>query len=317
MNRNWFSELVKQEKAMKWPRQFAIIREGYKQYAAYRKFSRLSFQERAQSEIPTQLPNALIRLGPTFIKLGQILSTRPDMLPREYIQSLEVLQENVPPFSFEEVKTIFAQEFGKDILGLYRSFNEFPVASASLAQVHFATTPDGEEVAVKVQRPDGRRRITDDLNALDSLLRLAARISPGLIKRSNLRAAFDEFKRYTLQELDFVMEANTMEKFAANFKGWQDVVIPRVFWKQTSPRILTMQKVSGMRLGEAVKVLPADLREKIVMRLMEMDMKMFISDGFFHADLHPGNILFGDDGSLALLDFGMFGELSEEEIDHF
>ena len=193
-----------------------------------------------------------------------------------------------------------------------RAFDEVPAASASLAQVHFAVLPTGEEVAVKVQRPDVRERITDDLDALDSLLRFVAWIAAGLVKRSNLRATFDEFKRYTLQELDFVMEARTMERFAENFEEWEDVVIPKVHWTHTSPRVLTMQRVSGMRLAEAVNVLPLDRREKLAKRSMEMMIRMFISDGFFHADLHPGNILFREDGSMVLLDFGMFGELSEE-----
>lgn len=301
----------------KWRRQVAIIREGYRQYAAYRKFVKLSPGDRVKSEIPSGLARSLIKLGPTFIKLGQILSTRPDMLPKEYIDALEVLQKNVPPFSFENVRSIFSEEFGQDLSGLYCSFDKTPAASASLAQVHFAVLPDGEKVAVKVQRPDVRERITDDLDSLDSLLKLAEKVFPSRIKRSNLRAAFDEFRRYTLQELDFTLEGKTMERFSANFSGWNDVMIPRVYWTYTSHKILTMQRVSGMHLGEAVKVLPAESCTKIAKRLMEIEMKMFISDGFFHADLHPGNILFGRDRTIILLDFGMFGELSDEEIDHF
>lgn len=287
---------------MNWTRQFAILREGYRQYAAFKKFAELSPDQKARSEIPSGLTFTLMKLGPTFIKLGQILSTRPDFLPKEYIQSLEVLQENVPPFSFKEVKTIFEEEFGRGISELYGSFDERPVASASLAQVHFAVLPTGEEVAVKVQRPDIRKKIQDDLDALESLLNFAARVAPDRLKRSNLKAAFDEFKRYTLQELDFVLE---------------DVIVPRVYWPYSSHRILTMQRVSGMRVGQAVSVLPIGQREKIAKRLMEVEMKMFISDGFFHADLHPGNILFRADGEIVLLDFGIFGELSGEEIDHF
>ncbi len=302
---------------MKWKRQIAIIREIYRQYAAFKKFVKLSPEQKAVSEIPSKLPAVLERLGPTFIKLGQILSTRPDMLPQEYIRSLAILQENVPPFSYEKVCDIIESEFGKNISELYRSFETAPAASASLAQVHFAVLPSGEEVAVKVQRPDVRERITDDLDALDSLLRLAARIAPGAMQRSNLRAAFDEFKRYTLQELDFSLEAKTMEKFAANFAEWKDVVIPKVFWTYTSPKVLTMQHASGMRLAEVVKVLSMNQRQRLAKRSMEMMIKMFIADGFFHADLHPGNILFQRDGTIVLLDFGMFGELTDDEIDHF
>jgi ubiquinone biosynthesis protein len=302
---------------MKWIKQFSILREGFGQYITFKKFVKLSPEDRVKSRIPSKLPPTLINLGPAFIKLGQILSTRPDMLPREYVQSLEVLQENVPPFSFEDVKALMREEFGRDVSDLYRSFDEAPVASASLAQVHFAILPSGEEVAVKVQRPDVQKRITDDLDAIDSLLGFAKKMMPQRMKRSNLEAAFDEFKRYTRQELDFAVEARTMERFARNFEGWKDVVVPKVYWTHSSRRIITMQRVSGLRLGQVTEILPMERRERMAKRLTEMEMKMFISDGFFHADLHPGNILFREDGNIVLLDFGMFGELSEEEIDHF
>ena len=277
----------------------------------------LSQPQRAGSDIPSKLPATLLKLGPAFIKLGQILSTRPDVLPKEYIEALEALQENVPPFPFEAVRAVVREELRKDISELYRSFEEVLVASASLAQVHFAALPDGTEVAVKVQRPDVRRKIEDDLAALDSLLRIPEMVSPGRVKRANIRGAFDEFRRYTMQELDFGLEGRTMERFASNFREWDEVVIPKVHWALTSKRVLTMQRVSGMRLKEAVGRFSSKQKERLVRRLMEMEMKMFISDGFFHADLHPGNILFREDGKIVLLDFGMFGELSEEEIDHF
>ena len=148
-----------------------ILREGIRQYRAYRRFASLSDEERAKSEIPQQFASALPRLGPTFIKLGQILSTRPDILPMEDAHAIEFLQERVPPFSFEEARALVKADLGKDLPELFSSFEEVPVASASLAQVHFAVLPDGTEVAVKVQRPDIRLRIEDDLNALDSLLR--------------------------------------------------------------------------------------------------------------------------------------------------
>jgi ubiquinone biosynthesis protein len=300
-----------------WKKQFTILKEGFKQFLAFKQFAQLTAEEKAKSQIPYELTGALIKLGPAFIKLGQILSTRGDMLPKEYVQALEALQENVPPFSFDEARSIIRQEFGKEVGELYVSFGETPVASASLAQVHYAVLPSGEEVAVKVQRPGIQEQIADDLNTLDSILKLAEWIAPGRMRRANLRAAFDEFARYTLQELDFAMEARTMERFAANFAGWEDVVIPKVYRTHTSRRVLTMRREFGMRLGEAVKSLPPERRQRLVKRLMEMEMKMFIADGLFHADLHPGNILFREDGSIVLLDFGMYGELSEDEIDHF
>ncbi len=287
-------------------------------YRALQAFSRLSDTKRTQRlDIPRQFVQSLLDLGPLFIKIGQILSTRPDLLPQAYIQELALLQERVPPFSFDEVKATIHEQFHRDIEAVFRSFEQVPVASASLAQVHLAELHDGTPVAVKIQRPLVKEQITEDLELLSGLIKRLSQLFPGKARRFNLVAGFTEFKRYTLQELDFSLEAKTMERFRHNFARWPDIIIPQVYWEFVTPKVLTMERVSGMRLNEISPRLSLQDRKRLSHRLMEMEMKMFISDGFFHADLHPGNIFFTEEGKIALLDFGMYGELSDEHRDHF
>jgi len=287
-------------------------------YRAFRAFHRMSEKERQQHlAIPKHLVQSLLKLGPLFIKVGQILSTRPDVLPKEYIAELAQLQEHVPPFPYSDARTIIREEFQQDIHDLFRSFEEIPVAAASLAQVHFAELSDGTPVAVKIQRPQAKEAITADLVLLSGWITLFSRLFPQKARRFNLAAGFQEFGRYTLQELDFVLEANTMERFRHNFAGQHDVVIPQVYHNLVKSRVLTMERITGQRLSEITPTLSTRERKQLSHRLLEIEMKMFISDGVFHADLHPGNIFFLGDGRIALLDFGMYGELSQEHRDHF
>ena len=285
---------------------------------AYRKFARLSSElKTADSKLPLEFVQSLVDLGPTFVKLGQILSTRPDLLPDEYIAALTVLHEKVPPFAFADVAVLIKEAFGNEIEQLFKQFGKTPVASASLSQVHFALLPDGTEVAVKVQRPKIRELINLDMIVLAWLVRFLRIFFPRRIKQLNLVSGFNEFKRYTFHELDFSLEGTTLERFRENFKSWDDVVFPTVFWDFTTPKILTMSRVSGLRLSEVLTSMPLKARQKLNRRILEVEMKMFISDGFFHADMHPGNIFFGDDGQVILLDVGMVGELTESQRDHF
>lgn len=287
-------------------------------YRAFRTFRRLPERERTQRvDIPRQFVQALIALGPLFIKIGQILSTRPDILPKEYIAELALLQERVPPFPFDQVSKTIQEQFHRGIGDIFRSFVERPVASASLAQVHLAELHDATPVAVKIQRPRAREMIEEDLALLSRGLTLFSRLFPRTTRDLNLVAGFHEFGRYTLQELDFALEARTMDRFRHNFAGQHDVIIPQVYHDLVTTKVLTMERISGLRLSELVPRLSSKERERLAHRLLEMEMKMFISDGLFHADLHPGNIFFLEDGKIALLDFGMYGELSDEHRDHF
>lgn len=280
---------------------------------AYRRFVR----GRADATVPDRFVERLLRLGPTFVKLGQVLSTRPDVLPTAYVDALAKLQESGRELSFEAVRAIVEADLGAPLDASFASFERRPVAAASLAQVHRATLPDGTAVAVKVQRPELDRLVRRDLDAIDFGLRFLSRLFPGRVRRTNLPAFFAEFRRYTLNELDFEREAAVIRRFRANFDGRDDVRFPAACKSHTTPRVLTMEWVEGMRVREAAESLSPERRRALVERLVDALLKMFVSDGLFHADLHPGNVFFHADGSFTLLDFGMVGELTGPQRDRF
>lgn len=283
-----------------------------------RAFQKLPDGRREVSLLPRRFVERLLALGPLYVKIGQILSTRPDLLPGRYVAELQRLQEHVPPMPLADVRKVLREEFHRnDVLEVFATFDETPIASASVAQVHFATLPSGEEVAVKVQRRGIVTSMTRDLAVLAVLLRTVALVAPKAARAFNLRDGFAEFRRYTLQELDFTVEAQTMTEFRRNFADWRDVVIPKPFEQYVSKGVLTMERVSGARVDRIVQRLSSQQRAALGRRLLEIEMKMFISDGLFHADLHPGNIFFKDDGTIVLLDFGMYGRLTDEHRDHF
>ena len=259
----------------------------------------------------------LVELGPAFVKLGQILSTRPDFMPTEYIEALSVLHENVPPFAFSEVERVVSAELEQPTARAFATFEQTPVASASLAQVHFATLPDGTAVAVKVQRPDADARVAEDLRVLAFIVRVASLAFPRLARNIDLVGAFEEFCDYTRRELDFHREAQTLERFRNNFRDTEHIKFPSVFWSHTAGRVLTMERVGGMRLHEVAECLSEEARAKLNARLVEMELQMFVRDAFFHADLHPGNIFFGADGTITVIDVGMVGKLTPEQRDRF
>nr|MDQ2907315.1 AarF/UbiB family protein [Chloroflexota bacterium] len=236
-----------------------LLRIGWlvlRHYRAFRAFRTLTPEERKQHlAAPRQFTQSLLDLGPLFIKLGQILSTRPDVLPEEYITELARLQEHVPPFPFAQVRMLIKEQFKKEIEDLFRSFEEDPIAAASLAQVHLAVLKDGTPVAVKMQRPFAKERITTDLDLLSGLIEIVRHLFPGKVRRLNLVAGFTEFQRYTLQELDFSLEARTLERFKRNFSAWPDIIIPHVYWDVVTPKVLTMERVSGLRLHDITPTL--------------------------------------------------------------
>ena len=283
------------------------------EYRALRRFAR----DASNGGAPIRFVARLVALGPAFVKLGQILSTRRDLLPPAYVEALSALQENAPPVSAQQIRLTIEREFGKPVEELFATFDQAPVAAASLAQVHRAKLPDGKDVAVKVQRPDLERLIGRDLDAMAMGLRMLYRLFPRRMQRTNLLDFFAEFQRYTLQELDFTKEGRVIGRFRTNFAGRADVKFPMVHWSHTSQRVLTMDWVEGLRLGEAANSLGEEEKQRLVTLIVDVMLQMFVSDGLFHADLHPGNIFFHRDGTFTLLDFGMYGELTAQQRDRF
>ncbi len=284
-----------------------------REYRTLRRFARGAASDGA----PERFAARLIGLGPAFVKLGQILSTRPDVLPQAYVEALSALQENGPKVSVEQIRLTIERELGKPVEALFATFDAVPVAAASLAQVHRAMLPDGTAVAVKVQRPDLERLVGRDLDAMEAGLRWLYRLLPRRMRRTNLLDFFAEFRRYTLQELDFSQEGRVIGRFRENFASRADVKFPAVHWNESSQRVLTMDWVEGLRLREAAESLDEDERQRLVTLLVDVMLQMFVSDGLFHADLHPGNIFFHRDGTFTLLDFGMYGELTAPQRDRF
>ena len=266
---------------------------------------------------PLRFAEKLTSLGPVFVKLGQVLSTRPDVLPQAYVEALSILQEKGQEVSVEQVRFMIEQELGKPIGELFATFDQSLAAAASLAQVHRATLPSGTAVAVKVQRPGLERLVTRDLDAMALGLHWVYRLAPRRMQRTNLSDFFSEFRRYTLQELDFSNEGRVIDRFRVNFAGRAEVKFPTVRWSHTSRRVLTMDWVDGLRLHEAVNLLGEQEKQRLVTLLVDIMLQMFVSDGLFHADLHPGNIFFHRDGTFTLLDFGMYGELTVPQRDRF
>jgi ubiquinone biosynthesis protein len=294
-------------------RLIAVARVLLPQYRALRRFAAGT----ADNAAPMRFAASLVSLGPTFVKLGQMLSTRPDIMPQAYVDALANLQERGPEVPRDVVEATIRSELGKPVEVLFATFGHKPVAAASLAQVHRATLQDGTVVAVKVQRPDLDRLVRRDLDAMAAGMGWLYRLFPRRMQRTNLRAFLAEFRRYTLQELDFGQEGRSVERFRANFAGRNDVSFPAVHWNLSSQRVLTMSWVEGLRLHDAVKSLDAGAKQRLVTRLVDVLLQMFVSDGLFHADLHPGNIFFHPDGTFTLLDFGMVGELTPRQRDRF
>jgi len=297
--------------------QWKILVSALKAYWSFKAFSRLSTEEKQASSIPDAFVRGFLDLGAPFIKLGQILSTRPDLLPAEYIDALKQLQEHVPPFGFETVRQTIETELARPLEALFKVFDQKPFASASLSQVHRAVLFTGEEVAVKIQRPGLKDRMAADLQIMGKLLSLVRPFNRRLFENLNIQNAFQEFVRYTLQELDFEREGKTYERFRQNFKSQPHVIFPKIYWAYTTSKILTMQKLSGMRLHEVAACTPPEQKKALARTITEVLMDMFIRDGFFHADLHPGNVFFGESGSIALIDVGMYGELTGEQRERF
>ena len=262
-----------------------------------------------------QLACALEELGPCFIKLGQLLSTRPDLLPGDYIHALARLQDTIRPVPAERIVQIIQTELHKPIDELFQCFDEQPLATASMAQVHRAVLQDGTEVAVKVQRPGVRQRIEIDLEVLREIAQFAARHT-ALGARYGLVQMVHELETSLNQELDFRIEAENTRRIGRQIADFARLCTPTVFTEYTSPRVLTLSFLRGRHLAD---VTPEEMRQHdpraIAADLLSAYMKQIAIDGVFHCDPHPGNILLADDGRLALMDFGMVGRFDAGQKD--
>ncbi|WP_192716727.1 AarF/ABC1/UbiB kinase family protein [Paenibacillus sp. OAE614] len=255
-------------------------------------------------------------LGPTFVKLGQLASTRSDLLPEPIIRELIKLQDQVPPFSSESAKGIIEQELDDAIEDIFSWFEESPIAAASIGQVHLGKLKTGEDVAVKVQRPGALQMVVRDLEILRDLTALAEKRWVW-VKQYQIARLVEEFASSMRAELDYTQEGRNAEKIALQFQNDETVCIPRIFWQFTSSRVMTMEYVRGISLSHQEELVAKgyDLKETAE-KLVESMLHQIFIEGFFHADPHPGNLLVRKDGSLAYLDFGMVGRLSEEMKDH-
>src|SRR2546421_11440490 len=237
------------------------------------------------------LREMLDELGPTFVKFGQLLSMRPDVLPPDIITELRGLQDDVRPFPFAQVEQVVEEDLGLTLDKLFTEFEEKPVAAASIGQVHRARLPNGRDVAVKVQRPGAPRQIEADL----ALLYQAARIAKERVRAFDFidaRALVDEFARSIRQELDYRLEGRNAEVFRRNFAGHPHVRIPRVYWSYTRPRVLTLEFLDGTQVADVdPNLVPVEERRELAYRMTEAWMTMIFRDGFFHGDPHPANIL--------------------------
>ena len=262
-----------------------------------------------------ELARDLERLGPTFIKLGQLLSTRVDLLPAPYTDALSRLQDDVAPFPYEEVERIVTDELGVDLSHAFASFEEAPLAAASLAQVHRATLRSGREVVVKVQRPGIRKQIADDMAALAELAGFADDHTD-LGRRFGLAELLEQFRKALVAELDYTREATNLTTLARIVEPWPRLVVPRPVADYSTGRVLTMDYLPGRKVTDVTPVGRTDLDGgPLVDDLFRAYLQQILAEGFFHADPHPGNVLLTADDRLALIDLGMVGRLSSSSRD--
>jgi len=258
-----------------------------------------------------RLPIVLEELGPTFVKLGQMLSTRPDLLPEEYVRELGRLQDRVAPFPAAQAREAVESALGKPISVLFVEFADEPMASGSIAQAHAARLPSGERVVVKVRRPGVERMIRADLDLMQFIAERAERVAELKIYRPRMLA--DEFARTLERELNFVTEASYTEKFGEIFRDNPRVRTPKVFWNYTTASVLTLEHLEGISVARRAELerMGVNLSE-LAATIADAFFTQYFRAGIFHADPHPGNILVRPDGSIGLLDFGMVGHIEDE-----
>ncbi|MFL6595560.1 MAG: ABC1 kinase family protein [Chthoniobacterales bacterium] len=263
-------------------------------------------KEKAKAD---ELADDLEQLGPTFVKLGQLLSTRVELMPQAYIEALTRLQDKVEPFPFDEVEKIVANELGVRLSKAFSEFEPKPMAAASLGQVHKARLRNGRQVAVKVQRPAIRERMIEDLDALDEIAEfLDSHTDFG--KRYEFGKMLEEFRRSLLRELDYRQEANNLTTIREHLQEFESIVVPEPILDYTTSRVLTMEYVHGKKITDLSPLGRMEFDgDALAEQLFRAYLKQILVDGFFHADPHPGNVFLTDDYQIALIDLGMVGRI--------
>lgn len=262
--------------------------------------------------LPRRVRNAFVALGPTYVKLGQLIASSPGLFPPEWAEEFGVLRDQVPPFPGVEARKIIRDELAMPISRCFRDFDDEPIAAASIGQVHAAVLKDGTQVVVKVQRPNLDRQVNDDVRAMKLLAAVLERIPYTAI--ASPKAVVEDFARTLEEEMDYRLEADNMERMRSilEHEGIKDVVVPRVYLDLVGKRVLTMERIDGIRFHdvEAMKAAGIDTA-----RLLRMGVQTVVEGvllhGFFHGDLHAGNIVVLNDGTFVLFDFGIVGRLTE------
>ena len=268
--------------------------------------------EEAELSLPERIRLVFEELGPTFIKFGQLLSTRPDILPEEYIEEFRKFQDNVPPFPFEQALQQIEKEFKRSVSELFQSIEEEPIAAASIAQVHRAVLLDGREVVVKVQRPGIENMVDTDIGIMYTLANLLLKYFPELSILDPV-AIVDEFSRTIRKEMDFTLEASNTIKFREMFKDDPHVYIPDVYWEYTGKRVLTQERIKGIKVDNVEKLRKKGIDPARIAHLVgESFLRMVMVEGFFHGDFHAGNIFVLGPERISLVDFGITGRVDRE-----
>ncbi|MDQ6710268.1 MAG: AarF/UbiB family protein [Candidatus Dormibacteraeota bacterium] len=284
---------------------FFISILGLERFVTWQRLFNRQYDQRLTR--PERVRRALEELGPTFIKLGQILSTRADLLPLNYQVELAKLQDAAPPLPIAVVKQVVEAELGEPVEVAFRAFDEVPLAAASIGQVHGATLPDGTPVVVKVQRPEVPQQIEQDLQILETLAATARR-RWALMDQYDVLGVVHEFGQTLRAETNYIREGHNADRFRANFADDAGVHIPLVHWSKTTRRVLTLERIGGIKIDDLAGLEAAGVdRRAVALHGAQMVLKMIFKDGFFHADPHPGNFFIDPAGGIGVVDFGMVG----------
>lgn len=296
-----------------------FAKNGFQNVAERIRLGRYLLDRFTNSNLDTLTPAERMRmafeeLGPTFVKLGQLLATRPDLAPPEFVDEFKKLHDQVASVPFEEIKQVLVAQFGKAINEVFVEIDPIPLAAASIAQVHRAVLRDGSEVVVKVQRPGIERIIVEDVSILFYIAELLERYAVGT-RVYNPVGIVDEFYRSLEQETNFVVEANNIRRFQENFKNEPSIKIPNVYWEYSGPRVLVLEALKGLPYSQMSRV-REEIDRKAIMRVgLRAYFKMVFRDGFFHGDLHAGNLFIMPENKIGLIDFGIVGRLNRRTQD--